>query len=422
MRDDQAAPSSPDSRSTGAHSKAAPSIAMPKGRNGQCRLTILGATGSIGTSTLDLIASNPDAYDILTVSAHTNAVELAQIARTHNARRAVICDPAQYQALKDALSGSGIEAAAGDEALVDAASEPSDCVMAAIVGAAGLRPAFAALGATRRLALANKECLVSAGDVFMAAVARTGTELLPVDSEHSAAFQALGAAEPGTIEMITLTASGGPFRAWTFEQIQGATLDQALKHPNWSMGAKITVDSATMMNKGLELIEAYHLFPVSADQLGVVVHPQSIIHCLVSYRDGSVLAQLSEPDMRVPISLALAWPDRMTTPTKRLDLAAIGTLTFEPPDETRFPALRIARQALHNGGAAPTVLNAANEVAVAAFLNDKLPFKSIAHAVEETMQRADKEGVLKKLSSLEDVLACDAATRRLADVSVSALR
>lgn len=389
---------------------------------GPCRLTILGATGSIGTSTLDLVAANRQAYELLTVSANTNAAELAAIARSHNARRAVICDPAQYHALKDALSGSGIEAAAGEDALVEAASEPSDCVMAAIVGAAGLKPAFAALGATRRLALANKECLVSAGDVFMAEVASSGTELLPVDSEHSAAFQALGAAEPGTIEKITLTASGGPFRAWTFEQIQGATRDQALKHPNWSMGAKITIDSATMMNKGLELIEAYHLFPVTADQLGVVVHPQSIIHCLVSYRDGSVLAQLSEPDMRVPISLALAWPDRMTTPTKRLDLAAIGTLTFEAPDETRFPSLRIAREALHTGGAAPTVLNAANEVAVAAFLNEELPFKSIARAVEETMQYADKEGFLKRHASLDDVLACDAHTRRLAGLSVTALR
>jgi len=386
-----------------------------------CRLTILGATGSIGTSTLDLVAANPEKYDVLALTAHSNVDELANLARRHNARRAIVSDPRKYQALKDELSGSGIEAGAGEDALVEAASEPSDCVMAAIVGAAGLRPSFAALSTSRRLALANKECLVCAGDVFMRESALRNVELLPVDSEHSAAFQALGTAEPSTIETITLTASGGPFRSWTREQIASATREQALKHPNWSMGAKITIDSATMMNKGLELIEAYHLFPVRADQLDVVVHPQSIVHCLVSYRDGSVLAQLSEPDMRTPISLALAWPDRMTTTTKRLDLARIGELTFEAPDETRFPALRIARAALARGGAAPTVLNAANEVAVAAFLKGNLRFVDIPKTVEATLEAAEKQGILAKLSTLDEVLNCDREARALASRELAAL-
>ncbi len=252
----------------------------------------------------------------------------------------MIGDESRYGELKDALAGSGIRAAAGAEALVAAAAEPADCVMAAIIGAAGLAPTFEAARQGRRLALANKECLVSGGAVFMSEVARHGTELFPVDSEHSAAFQALAGSPPDTIERIVLTASGGPFRTWTEAQLAAATPEQALKHPNWSMGAKITINSATLMNKGLELIEAYHLFPVEIDQLGVVVHPQSIVHCLVTYRDGSVLAQLSCPDMRTPISLSLAWPTRMAAPVERLDLAKIGTLTFEDADTTRFPRSR----------------------------------------------------------------------------------
>lgn len=377
-------------------------------------LSVLGATGSIGTSTLDLIARHPGRFNVHTLSAHANAEKLAEAARRHGARRAIVTDPSAYEALKAALSGTGIEAAAGLEALEDAASEPVDCLMASIVGAAGLRSAFAALGKVRRLALANKECLVCAGDIFMRRVAETGTELLPVDSEHSAAFQALGASEPEAIEKITLTASGGPFREWSSEQIAAATRAEALNHPNWSMGAKITIDSASMMNKGLELIEAYYLFPVEQEQLGVVVHPQSIVHCLVEYCDGSVLAQMGAPDMRTPIAYALAWPERMPAPTERLDLARIGQLTFEAPDEERFPALRIAREAMAAGGCAPTVLNAANEIAVAAFLQERIGFMGIAELIERTLDRA--AGILDApvLDSLDDVLAADQQARRLA--------
>ena len=280
-----------------------------------------------------------DRFEIVALTAQSNATELAVLARRHRARLAVIGDESQLAELCDALAGTGIRAAAGIDALIEAALMPADCVMAAIVGAAGLRPTFAAASRGARIALANKECLVSAGHVFTAEIERSGAELLPVDSEHSAAFQALSGADPKSIEKIVLTASGGPFRTWTREALEAATPEQALKHPNWSMGAKVTIDSATLMNKGLELIEAFHLFPVSAEALDCVVHPQSIVHCLVSYVDGSVLAQMAPPDMRTPIAVALAWPKRMAAPTEKLDLARLGSLTFEAPDETRFPAL-----------------------------------------------------------------------------------
>jgi 1-deoxy-D-xylulose-5-phosphate reductoisomerase len=384
------------------------------------RVTILGATGSIGASTLDLIARNGTAFEIAALTAQTNVGKLAALARTHRARLAVIGDESRHGELVEALSGSGIRTAAGATGLREAAAEPADCVMAAIIGAAGLEPTFEAVRQGRRLALANKECLVSAGAVFMDAVARHGTELLPVDSEHSAAFQALSGAAPDSIERIVLTASGGPFRTWTQAQLAAATPEQALKHPNWSMGAKITIDSATLMNKGLELIEAFHLFPVGAHQLGAVVHPQSIVHCLVTYRDGSVLAQLSCPDMRTPISLALAWPMRMAAPVERLDLAAIGRLDFEPVDDVRFPALALARAALERGQSAPAVLNAANEVAVAAFLARRIGFLDIARVVEGTVEAAEKGALVAPLRSLEDVLAVDAAARRLAEVLLDA--
>jgi len=286
--------------------------------------------------------------------------------------------------------------------------------MAAIVGAAGLEPTFEAARQGRRVALANKECLVSAGDVFMAAVVEAGTELLPVDSEHSACLQALAGAAPESIERIVLTASGGPFRTWSLEQLREATPEQALRHPNWSMGAKITIDSATLMNKGLELIEAYHLFPVNAGQLGVVIHPQSIVHCLVSYTDGSVLAQMACPDMRTPIALALSWPQRMPTPTPRLDLAAIGSLSFEAPDEVRFPALTIARDALGMGGTAPAILSAANEVAVEAFLARRIGFLDIARNVADTLEAAQGRGLIAPATTLGDILAAVAEARRLA--------
>ncbi|MEO8420837.1 MAG: 1-deoxy-D-xylulose-5-phosphate reductoisomerase [Hyphomicrobium sp.] len=377
-------------------------------------LTILGATGSIGKSTLDLVERNPDAFEIIALTAQTNVAALAEAARRTHARLAVIGDPARYDELVAALAGTGIRAAAGPAAVIEAAAEPADCVMAAIVGAAGLEPTFEAARQGRRLALANKECLVSAGEVFMAAVADAGTELLPVDSEHSAALQALSGAAPESIERIILTASGGPFRTWTIEQLQHATPAQALRHPNWSMGAKISIDSATLMNKGLELIEAYHLFPITAEQLGVVIHPQSIVHCLVSYTDGSVLAQMASPDMRTPIALALSWPQRMHAPTRRLDLAAVGNLSFEAPDETRFPALTIAREALRSGGTAPAILSAANEIAVEAFLAGRIGFLDIARNAADTLEAASARGLISAPGSLADILAVDAAARQLA--------
>ena len=390
-----------------------------QGENGQhagrpCRLTVLGATGSIGRNTLDLVARNPGRFEIVAVTAQSNVAELAALARAHHAAIAVIGDASLLGDLRDALAGSGIRAMAGEDALVEAAMVPADCVMAAIVGAAGLKPTFAAAGQGRRIALANKECLVSAGEVFTREIARAGSELLPVDSEHSAAFQALAGADPLAIDKIVLTASGGPFLTWPVEQLAHVTPEQALRHPNWSMGAKVSIDSATLMNKGLELIEAFHLFPVGADQLDCVVHPPSLVHCLVSYKDGSVLAQMSPPDMRTPIAVALAWPQRMTAPTEKLDLARLGTLTFEAPDESRFPALRVAKAALARGETAPAVLNAANEVAVAAFLARRLKFQDIAALVEETLERAEKRHAIGKAGCLDDILAIDAEARRLA--------
>lgn len=377
------------------------------------RVSILGATGSIGQSTLDLLARHPDRFEIEALTANADVGKLADYAIRHRARIAVTADPAAYADLKAALSGSGVEAAAGPEALTEAATRPADCVVAAIVGSAGLLPTVAAVRQGRRVALANKECLVTAGELFMQEVTAAGTELLPVDSEHSAAFQALGSSDPAAIETITLTASGGPFRNWSHAQLSAATPEQALRHPNWSMGAKITIDSATLMNKGLELIEAFHLFPVDAGQLGCIVHPQSIVHCLVAYRDGSVLAQMASPDMRTPIALALSWPQRIDAPTKRLDLAALGSLTFEAPDETRFPALRVAREALEIQGSAPAVLNAANEVAVAAFLQRRIGFLDIAGTVERCLEAAASRDMLGPAASLAEVLEIDAEARRL---------
>jgi len=383
------------------------------------RLTILGATGSIGRSTLDLVAHRPEAFEIVALTAQSSVAELAKAARQTNARLAVIGDKELFGELKALLAGTATRVAAGPDAVVAAAAEPADCVLAAIVGAAGLEPTFEAVRQGTRLALANKECLVSAGDVFMSAVAQAGTELLPVDSEHSAALQGLAGAEPESIETIVLTASGGPFRTWSAERLSRATPEEALRHPNWSMGAKITIDSATLMNKSLELIEAYHLFPVRADQLGIIVHPQSIVHCLVSYTDGSVLAQLSAPDMRTPIALALSWPRRMSTPTRRLDLVALGSLSFEAPDETRFPALRLGREALRAGGTAPAVLNAANEIAVEAFLKRGIGFCAIAEVAAGCLDAAGARGLIRAAARLSDILAVDAEARRLAQSLLS---
>ncbi len=380
----------------------------------RARISVLGATGSVGSSTLDILLRSPHTFEVVALTAQTNIDKLADAAIATSAKLAVIGDPSFFKALKARLSGTGIEVAAGTEALIAAASAPADCVVAAMMGAAGLKPALAAVAQGRRVALANKECLVTAGTLFMAAVKRSGAELLPVDSEHSAVFQALGNALPETVERIVLTASGGPFRTFTLEQLRVVTPEQALKHPNWTMGRKISIDSATMMNKGLELIEAFHLFGVRGEQLGVVVHPQSIVHALVEYRDGSVMAQMGCPDMRTPIALALTWPARMHVPTQRLDLAALGSLTFEAPDRVKFPALALAESALASGGVASAVLNAANEVAVAAFLERRIGFCDIASIVAHCLSEAEGQDMSGQSSSVEGVIEIDAAARRLA--------
>ena len=405
-----------DNQFPGATGPAAGS-ARGAARNGQAgvrSLSVLGATGSIGQSTLDLVSRTPDAFEIVALTANSNARGLAELALRHGARLAVVADPGSYAELKSLLAGTGIEAAAGPAALEAAAGMRADCVVAAIVGAAGVKPTFAAVAQGRRVALANKECLVTGGNVFMAAVAAAGTELLPVDSEHSAAFQAIGSARFDDIEKITLTASGGPFRTWDKARLAAATPAQALQHPNWSMGPKITIDSATMMNKGLELIEAFYLFPVGAERLDVVVHPQSIVHCLVHYRDGSVIAQLANPDMRTPIALSLSYPARMVAPTPPLDLVRLASLTFEAPDDHRFPALAIARSAMRRGGSAPAVLNAANEVAVEAFLAGRIGFLDISATVATCLDRAEGESLIMTPQSLADVLEIDVAARALA--------
>jgi 1-deoxy-D-xylulose-5-phosphate reductoisomerase len=367
-------------------------------------ITILGATGSVGASTVDLIKREPDFYRVEAVSARRNAAALAQTAREIRARVAVVADEASYGDLKTALAGSGIEAAAGEGALVEAAQRPADWVMAAISGAAGLKSALAAIERGATVALANKECLVCAGALFMKRAAATGATVLPVDSEHNAVFQALGAGRREDVKRVILTASGGPFRTWSLEQIKAATPEQALRHPNWVMGPKITVDSATMMNKGLELIEAHHLFALKPNEIDVLVHPQSVIHGLVEFRDGSVVAQMGSPDMRTPIAHCLAWPRRIDAPAPRLDLAQVRELTFEEADTVRFPALALARQAMAAGGAAPTVLNAADEVAVAEFIAGRIGFSGIAAL----------QGLMAEPTSLDAALGVDHVARRLA--------
>ncbi len=370
-------------------------------------ISILGATGSVGASTLDLIRREPGRWRVVALTANCQAAELARLAREFSAELAVVADETCLPELRSALAGSGIEAAGGAVALVEAAARPADLTIAAIVGCAGLAPTMAAIEQGRIVALANKEALVSAGEVMTAAVARHGATLLPVDSEHNAIFQCLAGNSLDDVRSITLTASGGPFRDWTLVQLDAATPAQAVRHPNWDMGAKISVDSATMFNKGLELIEAHHLFPVGLAKLRIVVHPQSVVHSMVEYRDGSTLAQLGPSDMRVPIASCLAHPARMDTPLAPLDLTAIGELTFRPPDEARFPATRICREAAEAGGAAPAVLNAANEVAVAAFLAGHIAFTRIAAMVEDVLSRYSPPAP----QSLDDVLAVDVAAR-----------
>jgi 1-deoxy-D-xylulose-5-phosphate reductoisomerase len=374
-------------------------------------VSIFGATGSVGQSTLDLIGRDPESYDVFALTAGSDAVKLAAAAIEHRARLAVVADESRYAELKAALAGTGIEAAAGPAALVEATELGADWTMAAIVGCAGLAPTFAAIRKGRTVALANKEALVSAGAVMMEAVAQSGATLLPVDSEHNAIFQCLASGGIDAVSRITLTASGGPFRTLSREAMALVTPAQAVKHPNWSMGRKISIDSATMMNKGLELIEAWHLFPVGLERLSILVHPQSVIHSMVEYRDRSTIAQLGCPDMRVPIASALAWPARMDTPCQPLDLTSIGRLDFEPPDELRFPALRLAREAILAGGSAPAVLNAANEIAVAAFLDERIGFLDIGRIVEDVLARIN----MCPVASLDDVWTIDLSARQLAE-------
>jgi 1-deoxy-D-xylulose-5-phosphate reductoisomerase len=377
-------------------------------------ITILGATGSIGASTIDLIKREPGHYRVESISARRNAAALGKIAREVGARHAVVADHAAYRELKDALSGSRIEAAAGEEALVEAAQRPADWVMAAISGSVGLKPTLAAVERGATVALANKECLVCAGGLFMRRAATTGATVLPVDSEHNAVFQALGAGNRADVKRAILTASGGPFRTWSKEAINAANPEQALRHPNWVMGPKVTIDSATLMNKGLEIIEAHHLFSLKSEEIDVLVHPQSVVHGLVEFRDGSVVAQLGSPDMRIPIAHCLAWPRRIDGPAARLDLAALRELTFEAPDLERFPALAVARRAMEAGGAAPTVLNAADEVAVSEFIAGRISFPAITALVEATLDVAAGRGLLGEPAGIDAALAVDHIARSLA--------
>jgi len=380
-------------------------------------ISILGATGSIGTSTLDLIERDPERYEVVALTANSDVAGLADAARRTGARFAAIGDPSLSGALADALAGSGIACGAGAQAVTDAAAMESDWTMAAIVGIAGLEPTMAALRRGRAVALANKEALVSAGPVMLGVAKDSGAHMLPVDSEHNAIYQCFDHENPSRVAKVVLTASGGPFRTLSRAEMARMTPAQAVKHPNWSMGAKISVDSATLMNKGLELIEAHHLFPIGADRFEILVHPQSVVHSLVEYIDGSVLAQLGTPDMRTPIAHTLAWPERMETPCARLDLAAIGRLDFEAPDPERFPALDLARAALAAGGARPAILNAANEVAVAAFLAGRLGFLDIVSVVSKVLDRYDPPGPI----SLEDVIAIDGHARDMAEQAMEVL-
>ncbi len=378
------------------------------------RLSILGATGSIGLNVLDLVAAEPGRFEVEALTAGRNARELAALAIRFSARIAVVADPSAYAELREHLAGTGIEAAAGADAVAAAAARTTDILISAIVGFAGLAPSLAALGATRTLALANKETLVSAGPLFLATAQRAGTRILPVDSEHNAIFQVFETDNAANVSEVIITASGGPFLRTPKQELAAVTRDMALKHPKWSMGPKITIDSATLMNKGLELIEAYRLYPVSVDQLSVLVHPQSVVHGLVRYRDGSLLAELGVPDMRTPIGYCLSWPERRPTTVKPLDLATIGTLTFEAPDRDRFPCLPLAEAAMRRGDGAPCVLNAANEVAVEAFLAGRIGFLDIARVVEATLDKIDAEGGLSEPSSLTAATELDGWARKIA--------
>ncbi len=371
------------------------------------RISILGATGSVGTSTLDLVERHPDRFEVVALTAATNAIALADAARRTGAKFAVIVDEAKLPELREALAGTGCRAATGHDALIEAAAGDAEWVMAAIVGCAGLEPVMAAVEAGRTIALANKEALVTAGSLMIDAAKRTGATILPVDSEHNAIFQCLAGNNADGVAKLILTASGGPFRSWSKADMDVARPEQALKHPNWSMGAKISIDSATMMNKGLELIEAHHLFGLPSARVDILVHPQSVIHSMVEYVDGSTIAQLGSPDMRIPIAHCLAWPERIETRAEPLDLIKIASLTFEAPDETRFPSLRLARAALESGKGEAIVLNAANELAVAAFLDRRIAFGDIARIVEQAIDETEAAAP----QSIAEVIAIDQSVR-----------
>jgi 1-deoxy-D-xylulose-5-phosphate reductoisomerase len=379
----------------------------------QRAVSVLGATGSIGASTVDLLKREPGRYRVEALSANRNCAALAQLARDLRARFAAIADPAAYGELKEHLAGSGVEAGAGPSGLAEAAQRPAEWVMAAITGSAGLEPTLAAIDRGATVALANKECLVCAGHLFMRRAAASGSAVLPVDSEHNAIFQALGAGRREDVLRVILTASGGPFRTWSLEAMRAATREQALRHPNWSMGPKVTIDSATMMNKGLELIEAHHLFALAPSELAVLVHPQSIVHGMVEFRDGSVVAQLGTPDMRIPIAHCLAWPERIDGPAQRLDLARVANLSFEEADLARFPSIALARRVLEMGGAAPTILNASNEVAVAEFLGGRLSFAGIPALVEATLDAAERRNMTAAPATVEEALHIDHVGRSM---------
>lgn len=388
------------------------------------RVTILGSTGSVGVSTLDLIAHATQCgeadINVVALTANRNAALLAKQAKAFKVDYVAIADHAAYAELSSLLAGTGIEVAAGPEAVVEAACKPSDWVMAAIVGAAGLQSTLSAARRGADIAFANKECLVCAGTIFMDALKEGGGHLLPVDSEHNAIFQVYDFDRPERITRLLLTASGGPFRTKSLAEMADMTPAQAVAHPNWSMGAKISVDSATMMNKGLELIEAARLFPTPHEQIEILVHPQSVIHSMVEYVDGSVLAQMGTPDMRTPIAYALAWPDRVTSPSAKLDFATLGALEFEAPDQVRFPALRVSREVLRHDGLAPAVLNAANEAAVAAFLNGHLKFLDIVGVTEQVLAvlAGDRCMAKKQGFCLEDVVQTDLLARQKAEEEI----
>ena len=373
-------------------------------------LTILGATGSVGSQTLDLVARNPGRWQVEALTAGSDVAGLVSAAKACGARFVAIADSAKGEALKAALAGTGIASGAGESALVDAAARDAEIVITAIVGAAGLPPTMAAVKRGAQIGIANKETLVCAGPVVTAAATAHGATLLPVDSEHNAIFQVFPHDDPAQVERVILTASGGPFRTKSRDEMRGVSVADACKHPTWSMGAKISIDSATLMNKGLELIEAAHLFPIGLDKIEILVHPQSVIHSMVEFRDCSTLAQLGSPDMRIPIAHALAWPERIATPCTPLDLATIGRLDFEQPDAGRFPSLRLAREAAQVGGTAPATLNAANEVAVAGFLAGRVGFLEIAIIVEETLSQ-QKAGTPRRIG---DVLEADRQARETA--------